>query len=60
MNNTLQHARQAAIDARARYRQGFVSPTAGQAPGLTQCNMITLPRDWAYDFLLFAQRNPQA
>lgn len=22
--------------------------------------MITLPREWAYDFLLFAQRNPQA
>ncbi|KGS15363.1 hypothetical protein ALP73_01518 [Pseudomonas coronafaciens pv. garcae] len=60
MNSTLQHARQAAIEARTRYREGFVSPTAGQAPGLTQCNMITLPRDWAYDFLLFAQRNPQA
>ncbi|MEQ3700838.1 MAG: putative hydro-lyase, partial [Paracoccus sp. (in: a-proteobacteria)] len=34
-------------------------PTSGQAPGFTQCNMISLPRDWAWDFLLFAQRNPK-
>jgi uncharacterized protein YcsI (UPF0317 family) len=58
--NALQQARQAAIAARARYRDGQVSPTAGHAPGLTQANMICLPREWAYDFLLFAQRNPQA
>jgi uncharacterized protein YcsI (UPF0317 family) len=25
-----------------------------------QANMIVLPKDWAYDFLVFAQRNPQA
>lgn len=36
-----------------------VAPTAGMAPGFTQCNMISLPRDWAWDFLLFAQRNPK-
>ena len=29
------------------------------APGFTQCNMISLPRDWAWDFLLYAQRNPK-
>lgn len=58
--NALQHARQSATAARARYRAGEVAPTAGQAPGLTQANMISLPREWAYDFLLFAQRNPQA
>lgn len=58
--NSLNDARQSAIAARARYREGMVSPTAGHAPGLTQANMICLPREWAYDFLLFAQRNPQA
>ncbi|MBC3956570.1 putative hydro-lyase [Pseudomonas triticifolii] len=58
--NSLNDARHAAIAARARYREGMVSPTAGHAPGLTQANMICLPREWAYDFLLFAQRNPQA
>ncbi len=27
---------------------------------MTQANMIALPRDWAFDFLLYAQRNPKA
>ena len=46
-----------AQSARLAYRQGLVAPTAGVAPGLTQANLIALPRDWAWDFLLFAQRN---
>lgn len=50
----------AARAARLRYRGGHVAPTSGVAPGLTQANMIVLPRDWAFDFLLFAQRNPKA
>ena len=49
----------AAQAARTRYRGGVVEPTAGVAPGMTQANLIALPRDWAYDFLLFAQRNPK-
>lgn len=43
---------------RARFRTGLVRPTSGLAPGFTQANMIVLPQDWAYDMLLFAQRNP--
>ena len=35
------------------------SPTAGLAPGYTQANVAIVPRDLAYDFLLFCQRNPQ-
>lgn len=50
---------QAARTARLAYRDGLVTPTAGVAPGLTQCNMISLPKDWAWDFLLYAQRNPK-
>jgi uncharacterized protein YcsI (UPF0317 family) len=46
--------------ARALYRSGTVAPTSGIAPGFTQANMIVLPRDWAFDFLLYAQRNPKA
>jgi uncharacterized protein YcsI (UPF0317 family) len=49
-------------DARAtreRFRNGLIVPTAGMALGFTQCNMISLPRDWAWDFLLYAQRNPK-
>ncbi len=51
---------EAAATARARYRQGLIQPTSGIAPGFTQANMIVLPRDWAFDFLLYAQRNPKA
>ncbi len=46
-------------EARAICRNGPARPTAGMARGFTQCNMISLPRDWAWDFLLFAQRNPK-
>ena len=49
-----------ARNARAQYRNGLVEPTAGVARGFTQANMIVLPRDWAFDFLLYAQRNPKA
>ncbi|MBA1200697.1 putative hydro-lyase [Pseudomonas capeferrum] len=62
--NALEHARQTAIaaarQARAQYRGGQINPTAGIAPGMTQANLIALPRAWAYDFLLYAQRNPKA
>ena len=33
--------------------------TAGLAPGYAQANLAILPRDLAYDFLLFCQRNPK-
>jgi hypothetical protein len=33
--------------------------TAGLAPGFVQANLAVLPRDAAYDFLLFCQRNPR-
>ncbi len=46
-------------EARAKYRAGSVVPTSGHAPGFTQANLVVLPRDWAYDMLLFGQRNPQ-
>lgn len=50
----------AARQARKCFRAGECRPTAGLAPGMTQANLIALPRDWAWDFLLYAQRNPQA
>ncbi|MGH3496354.1 MAG: putative hydro-lyase [Nocardioidaceae bacterium] len=45
--------------ARQQYRDGLVVPTTGWAAGFTQANLVTLPRDWAYDMLLFGQRNPK-
>ncbi len=46
-------------DARRAFRGGVVRPTCGIARGYAQANMIMLPREYAYDFLLFTQRNPR-
>lgn len=45
--------------ARLRFREGLVSPTTGWCDGWTQVNLVVLPRDWAFDMMLFGQRNPQ-
>jgi uncharacterized protein YcsI (UPF0317 family) len=34
-------------------------PTAGLALGFVQANLVVLPRDLAFDFLLFCHRNPK-
>ncbi|MCI4011506.1 putative hydro-lyase [Brevibacterium sp. ZH18] len=49
----------AGAEARARIRAGFAGPTSGMAPGLVQANLISVPADWAFDVLLFTQRNPK-
>ena len=47
-------------DVRRQIRDGlWRKPTAGLAPGYVQTNLVILPRDLAFDFLLFAQRNPK-
>jgi len=46
-------------DIRADIREGKITGvTAGLGPGYVQANLAVLPRDFAYDFLLFCQRNP--
>ncbi|SFS18458.1 Uncharacterized protein YcsI, UPF0317 family [Agrococcus baldri] len=45
--------------ARASYRAGSAAPTSGVAHGLVQANLIAVPADWAFETLLFAQRNPK-
>ncbi len=45
--------------ARSRFRAGLTGATAGVAAGHTQANLISVPADWAYDMLLFCQRNPK-
>lgn len=37
----------------------LVKPTAGMAAGFVQANLVMVPKALAYDFLLFAQRNPK-
>lgn len=46
-------------DARRRFRDGLVTPTAGWAAGYAQANLIAVPREYAFDLMLFAQRNPK-
>ncbi len=46
-------------EAREVFRRGGLRPTCGIAKGFAQANMIALPRRYAFDFLLFAQRNPK-
>lgn len=49
-----------AAEVRLACRSGrLTQPTPGLAPGFVQANLVMLPADWAYDFLLFCQRNPK-
>ena len=52
-------ARATPAEARAGFRSGTAVPTTGWCDGWTQANLVVLPRDWAYDMLLFGHRNPQ-
>ncbi len=47
-------------EIRADIRAGRLNAvTAGLAPGYVQANLAVLPKEQAYDFLLFCQRNPR-
>ncbi len=48
------------VELRRLIRSGaYSAPTSGLCPGYAQANLIVLPKEQAYDFLLFAQRNPK-
>lgn len=48
------------IDVRHLIRKGEITtPTSGMCAGYAQANLAIMPRDIAYDFLLFTQRNPK-
>ncbi|MBI2853964.1 MAG: putative hydro-lyase [Chloroflexi bacterium] len=47
-------------DLREAIRRGeFSGPTCGLVPGYAQSNLVILPRELAFDFFLFCQRNPK-
>jgi uncharacterized protein YcsI (UPF0317 family) len=47
-------------EVRAACRGGaWDRPTAGLAPGFVQANLMVVPREAAFEFLLFCQRNPK-
>lgn len=48
-------------DVRALIREEKITgPTAGMCAGYAQANLVVLPKELAYDFLLFTQRNPKS
>lgn len=57
---TADRARMSPAETRAHFRAGQVLPTAGFSAGYAQANLIIVPRDLAFDVLLFAQRNPKS
>jgi uncharacterized protein YcsI (UPF0317 family) len=47
-------------EVRRQARAGSLKgPTAGLAMGFVQANVVIVPRELAFDFLLFCQRNPK-
>src|SRR2546426_341596 len=54
----LRHATGAEVRRRARCGE-LNGPTPGLALGFVQANLAIVPRDLAFDFLLFCQRNPK-
>lgn len=38
----------------------IIEPTAGMCAGYAQANLVILPKELAYDFLLFTQRNQKS
>lgn len=54
----LVHADGAEVRRRARARD-WTGPTPGLALGYVQANLVIVPRELAFDFLLFCHRNPK-
>lgn len=57
----MEFASMAPSDVRELIRKGeIIGPTAGMCNGYAQANLAVLPKELAYDFLLFCQRNPKS
>ena len=61
MNTSFDPSVLAPAAARAAIRRGEITgPTTGFCAGYAQGNLVVLPKAFAWDFLLFCQRNPKA
>ena len=49
-----------AADVRKLARAENLTTTSGFAAGYMQANLLAVPQEYAFDFLLFAQRNPKS
>ena len=57
----MDYSRALPSEVRALIREGKIATqTSGMCDGYAQANLIILPHNLAYDFLLFAQRNPKS
>ncbi|GHV86015.1 UPF0317 protein YcsI [Spirochaetia bacterium] len=57
----MEFAKQLPRDVRALIREEKITKfTSGMCEGYAQANLAVLPAEYAYDFLLFAQRNPKS
>ena len=55
------YADQSPAQVRRLIREGTITgQTSGMCEGFAQANLCVLPREYAYDFLLFTQRNPRS
>lgn len=57
----MNYANESPAKVRQLIREGVITgPTAGMCAGYAQANLAIMPKDLAYDFLLFTQRNPKS
>tara|TARA_B110001454_G_scaffold38501_1_gene37935 strand:+ start:6823 stop:7605 length:783 start_codon:yes stop_codon:yes gene_type:complete len=54
MNNT-----SSSLDVRLKARNGNNFTTSGLANGFVQTNVVVIQKEFAYDFMLYCQRNPK-
>ncbi|WP_016907111.1 putative hydro-lyase [Streptomyces xiaopingdaonensis] len=47
-------------EARQKIRDGHTDTTSGWSDGWAQANLLAVPREQAFDLMLFSQRNPKA
>ncbi|MEA4823182.1 MAG: putative hydro-lyase [Clostridiaceae bacterium] len=56
----MNYANTAPAEMRRMFREGkLVCPTSGMCAGYAQANLVVLPKEDAFDFLLYTQRNPK-
>ncbi len=56
----MNYANATPAEMRRIFREGkLVCPTSGMCAGYAQANLVVLPKEDAFDFLLFTQRNPK-
>lgn len=57
----MDYANKKPSEVRALIREGKITgQTSGMCDGYAQGNLLILPKEYAYDFLLFTQRNPKS